>query len=69
MIEAEPQQSHYLLDVLRLAEGAELLVFNGRDGEWLARIEAKTKKAVRLSQSSRRGRSRRSPIWSTALRR
>ena len=43
------QQSHYLANVLRLGEGAELLVFNGRDGEWLARVDAKTKKAVRLS--------------------
>ncbi len=45
---ADPQQSHYLANVLRLNEGAELLVFNGRDGEWLARIAAKTKKAVEL---------------------
>jgi len=42
------EQSHYLSNVLRMAEGAELLVFNGRDGEWLARVIAKTKKAVRL---------------------
>jgi 16S rRNA (uracil1498-N3)-methyltransferase len=42
------EQSHYLANVLRMAEGAELLVFNGRDGEWLARIAARTKKAVRL---------------------
>ncbi len=48
VVEASPEQSHYLAHVLRLAEGAELLLFNGRDGEWLARIEAKTKKAVRL---------------------
>jgi 16S rRNA (uracil1498-N3)-methyltransferase len=48
-IEPTQQQSHYLANVLRLAEGAELLVFNGRDGEWLARIATKTKKAVRLS--------------------
>src|SRR5690606_11220268 len=45
---ASPEQSHYLTHVLRLAEGAELLVFNGRDGEWSARIAAMTKKAVRL---------------------
>lgn len=45
---ASPEQSHYLSNVLRLSEGAELLVFNGRDGEWLARVTAKTKKAVRL---------------------
>ena len=46
--DAGPTQSHYLMHVLRLAEGAELLVFNGRDGEWLARVSARTKKAVRL---------------------
>ncbi|MER8385739.1 16S rRNA (uracil(1498)-N(3))-methyltransferase [Mesorhizobium sp. M0166] len=43
-----PQQSHYLSHVLRLGEGAEILVFNGRDGEWSAAIAAKSKKAVRL---------------------
>jgi 16S rRNA (uracil1498-N3)-methyltransferase len=47
-IDASPEHSHYLMHVLRMAEGAELLVFNGRDGEWLARVSAKTKKAVRL---------------------
>ena len=47
-VEESPEQSHYLSHVLRLGEGAELLLFNGRDGEWLARIEARTKKAVRL---------------------
>jgi 16S rRNA (uracil1498-N3)-methyltransferase len=46
--DAGQQQSHYLLHVLRLGEGAELLVFNGRDGEWSAAIAAKSKKAVRL---------------------
>jgi 16S rRNA (uracil1498-N3)-methyltransferase len=46
--EASPEQSHYLSHVLRLNEGAEILLFNGRDGEWLARIEAKAKKSVRL---------------------
>jgi len=47
-IEASPEQSHYLIHVLRMAEGAQLLLFNGRDGEWLARVAARTKKAVRL---------------------
>jgi 16S rRNA (uracil1498-N3)-methyltransferase len=46
--EASPEQSHYLTHVLRMAEGAELLVFNGRHGEWLARVSARAKKAVRL---------------------
>ncbi len=50
-VEFEPdtQQSHYLMHVLRLADGAELLAFNGRDGEWTARITGRTKKAVRLT--------------------
>ncbi|UCI29243.1 16S rRNA (uracil(1498)-N(3))-methyltransferase [Mesorhizobium sp. B4-1-4] len=49
-IELEPsqQQSHYLMHVLRLGEGAEVLLFNGRDGEWSAAIAAKSKRAVRL---------------------
>ena len=48
-VEPTQQQSHYLANVLRLGEGAELLVFNGRDGEWLARVAARTRKAVRLA--------------------
>jgi 16S rRNA (uracil1498-N3)-methyltransferase len=46
--EASPEQSHYLSSVLRMNEGAELLVFNGRDGEWLARIDSKSKRGLRL---------------------
>ena len=48
-IEADPQQSHYLINVLRLGEGAQLLLFNGRDGEWLASIAAAFKKRVTLA--------------------
>lgn len=43
-----PEQAHYLAHVLRLEPGRELLVFNGRDGEWLARIATVAKKAVGL---------------------
>jgi 16S rRNA (uracil1498-N3)-methyltransferase len=32
------EQSHYLARVMRLAVGDDLLVFNGRQGEWLARL-------------------------------
>ncbi|MDQ6435187.1 16S rRNA (uracil(1498)-N(3))-methyltransferase [Mesorhizobium sp. LHD-90] len=46
-IEAGPQHSHYLLNVLRMADG-EVLVFNGRDGEWRARVQPKSKKAALL---------------------
>ncbi|WP_372841650.1 16S rRNA (uracil(1498)-N(3))-methyltransferase [Phaeovulum sp.] len=31
-------QAHYLFAVMRLAVGAQLLVFNGRQGEWLAEV-------------------------------
>ena len=37
-IELNPDQAHYLSSVMRQGAGDEILVFNGRDGEWLARI-------------------------------
>ena len=39
-------QSHYLASVMRQSVGDEILLFNGRDGEWRARIGAVTKRAV-----------------------
>ena len=37
----ERNQSNYLGNVLRLAAGDTILVFNGRDGEWQAAIEGR----------------------------
>jgi len=31
-------QAHYLFGVMRLGEGSRVLLFNGRDGEWLAEV-------------------------------
>jgi 16S rRNA (uracil1498-N3)-methyltransferase len=45
---ATPEQAHYLVNVMRLASGDELLLFNGRDGEWRARVAAVGKRACRL---------------------
>lgn len=42
------EQAHYLINVLRMGEGGDVLVFNGRDGEWLAKISSVSKKAVLL---------------------
>ncbi len=42
-------QSRYVAAVMRLAVGDELLVFNGRDGEWLAGVAAVGKRAVTLA--------------------
>jgi 16S rRNA (uracil1498-N3)-methyltransferase len=40
VLDLDPARAHYLRSVLRLAPGARLAAFNGRDGEWLARIES-----------------------------
>lgn len=37
-IELDGAPAHYLGNVLRLKEGAELLLFDGQSGEWLAKI-------------------------------
>jgi len=47
-VELNPAQANYLGNVLRLGRGAELLVFDGISGEWLARIENATKKRMTL---------------------
>ncbi|HVZ30635.1 MAG TPA: 16S rRNA (uracil(1498)-N(3))-methyltransferase [Asticcacaulis sp.] len=43
-----PEQGRYLAAVMRKAAGDEIRVFNGRDGEWTARITETSKKAVRI---------------------
>jgi 16S rRNA (uracil1498-N3)-methyltransferase len=47
-IAPDARQTHYLLNVMRLAAGDELLLFNGRDGEWRARVAAAGKRACQL---------------------
>jgi 16S rRNA (uracil1498-N3)-methyltransferase len=41
-------QAHYLCNVLRLGEGAELLAFNGRQGEWLVSLSIQSRKSASL---------------------
>lgn len=45
-VEATSDQFNYLANVLRYEEGAELLLFNGRDGEWKARITFPSRKKI-----------------------
>ncbi len=40
------EQAHYLLHVLRARTGKRVLLFNGRDGEWLAEIAEAGKRGV-----------------------
>jgi 16S rRNA (uracil1498-N3)-methyltransferase len=47
-IEIDREQANYLLNVLRLGENDGILVFNGADGEWLARIAPTGRKSARL---------------------
>lgn len=47
-VAAERAQANYLLNVLRLKSGDAVLLFNGRQGEWLARIDPQGRKACDL---------------------
>lgn len=47
--EASKDQFHYLANVLRADEGARVLVFNGRDGEWTAEVSYPTRKRLSFS--------------------
>jgi 16S rRNA (uracil1498-N3)-methyltransferase len=42
-------QAHYLFGVMRLGQGGAVLVFNGRDGEWLAEAVEVGKRAGALA--------------------
>lgn len=47
-VEATREQAHYLANVMRLRDGGQLLLFNGRDGEWLSEIATLSRKAAFL---------------------
>jgi 16S rRNA (uracil1498-N3)-methyltransferase len=48
-----PDQATYLVNVLRLRDGAQVLVFNGRDGEFAASLLAPTRKGAALTVGAR----------------
>ncbi len=52
-IEADPVQTNYLGNVLRLDAGAMVLVFDGRSGEWRARVERHSKRRIELVPQER----------------
>ena len=52
-IEASKEHFHYLANVLRMAEGDAVLLFNGRDGEWRATLSLPTRKRVLLTPVER----------------
>src|SRR5829696_1086532 len=48
-IDLDAGQANYLGNVMRLGEGAEVLLFDGRSGEWLGRIAEAGKKRMALT--------------------
>jgi len=49
----DPQQTNYLVNVLRLGAGDFVLLFNGRDGEFVAALAAKSRKGASLKVGER----------------
>src|SRR3984957_19924187 len=47
-VKLDPQQTNYLVNVLRLGAGAPTLLFNARDGEFSASLAASSRKAASL---------------------
>lgn len=43
-IPLDRKQTNYLVNVLRMKDGDPVQVFNGRDGEWLAALQAESRK-------------------------
>lgn len=57
-------QAHYLAAVMRLAAGDPVLAFNGRDGEWLARLEPAGRRDMLLRAEARtRPQTRLRDLW------
>lgn len=53
VLSLDAAQANYLGNVMRLKEGAELLVFDGSSGEWLARVAEARKKRMTLTVQRR----------------
>jgi 16S rRNA (uracil1498-N3)-methyltransferase len=52
-IKLDPQQTNYLVNVLRLGAGAPVLLFNGRDGEFSASLSTSSRRAASLAVGAR----------------
>lgn len=61
------EHAHYVATVMRARAGDEVLVFNGRHGEWRGRIEAAAKNAVTLAlEAQTRPQSPEPDLWLVA---
>lgn len=48
LIGLDKDQSHYLANVMRVKAGEDVALFNGRDGEWLGRLDKVAKAGVTI---------------------
>lgn len=61
-VELDEPSSHHLSKVLRMQAGRELVLFNGRGGEFAATIEAINKKTVNVNVGTFTAENRQSPL-------
>jgi 16S rRNA (uracil1498-N3)-methyltransferase len=54
LVPLDRSQAHYLGTVLRLRSGERVFVFNGRDGEWSATLQAQKRAAALLVEENTR---------------
>jgi 16S rRNA (uracil1498-N3)-methyltransferase len=63
-LDLDAAQANYLGNVMRLRQGAELLVFDGRSGEWLARVSEADRKRMSLTvERQTRGQEQVPDVW------
>jgi 16S rRNA (uracil1498-N3)-methyltransferase len=48
LVELPPEEAHHLMHVLRLREGDEIAVFDGRGAEWHARVERADRRGAQV---------------------
>ena len=53
LVDLDAGQANYLGNVMRLGEGAQVLLFDGTSGEWLASVAEAGKKKMRLAVAQR----------------
>ncbi|MEM6415135.1 MAG: 16S rRNA (uracil(1498)-N(3))-methyltransferase [Pseudomonadota bacterium] len=66
-IDLPSDQVHYLKDVLRKTVGADILVFNGRDGEFQATVDTLSKRSGTITIGQQTRRQRQSPNLTLAF--
>lgn len=61
-LDLSAETSHYLLKVLRMGEGRELIAFDGRGGQYSAKIVSASKKAATIETGEHDSNDRESPL-------